>query len=145
MKRTSDNCSTLSDWCQGSPPPKIINLRSRRAIEIGLVLLTSFGLKTNIEISYQSLPRLFPSQIRGFCHFLPAPTHPLSQTMTSCPDRLKKKKLRPVSSFWLEYGSSSPAWVSSVLGSGACLFPAASSPPSLLLEPSRSTGPRSVH
>jgi hypothetical protein len=53
MKKTSDKCSTLSDWCQGSSPPKIINLRSRRAIEIGLVPLTSFGLKTYIEISYQ--------------------------------------------------------------------------------------------
>jgi hypothetical protein len=47
--------------CPGVPFPQIINLRSRLAIEIGLVSLTSFGLKTNIEILYQSsLTPLFP-------------------------------------------------------------------------------------
>jgi hypothetical protein len=59
------------------PAPPIINLRSRLAIEIGLVLLTSFGLKTKIEISYQvshvssfSNPRLLA--------LLPPPIPPLS-------------------------------------------------------------------
>jgi hypothetical protein len=38
------------------PAPPIINLRSRLAIEIALVLLTSFGFKTNIERSHTKSP-----------------------------------------------------------------------------------------
>ena len=80
-EKTSDNskclCSTRSDWCSESPSPKIINLRSRLPIEIGLVPLTSFGSRPTSRSCTKSPTPLPKSE--DFCQLqLFARPHPTS-------------------------------------------------------------------
>ena len=132
MKRGSDNSEKCPSGkriqrCPGVPFPQIINLRSRLAIEIGLVPLTSFGLKTNIEILYQSES----SHLRGEAFnstFFPSPL-PLSPLLEESRTMVVPNTF--VSSLLRVVLIKSPCV--HILGGGTRPFPAASSPPLLLL------------
>jgi hypothetical protein len=118
---------------QGLCPPQIINLRSRRAIEISLVPLTSFGLKSNIEIN-----TMYPHI--SLCSSGPPPSmdhsiSPLHKTINRpCFHRLNSSFLSPVRVAQIQSRRNSTRFPARLITTPLCFFSG----------PSGSTGPR-VH